>query len=67
MVAPNIKKDKLIQHISRFATINDEIYIGYFCGMEFISYVYTSKQRKEADEKFKQLKKQEEEQNVRLG
>ncbi len=55
-----MKNDNPIRYVSRFATTKDEIHIGWWVGKDFNSSVFTAKEKKKADDKYKQLKQQEE-------
>lgn len=52
-----MKNDTSIRCVSKIATIDNKIWIGYWKGSEFISIQYNSK--KESDQAYKDLKKQE--------
>lgn len=54
----NMKHDN-IQYVYKFGTPDNKIYIGYWQGKQFHSLIYDVTKKKQADDKYKQLKQQE--------
>jgi hypothetical protein len=55
-----MKNGKEIRYVSKFGTLDNKIYIGYWVGRQFHSEIFKASEKKQADAKYKLLKEQEE-------